>query len=489
LKNVSDVTTQKGTFGDDNLFLRGFQTGTLFRNGFRMDGPGSPQGQQFANVERIEVLKGPAAILYGRVEPGGMVNIITKQPLATPYYSLTRQFGSYDLYRTSLDATGPLTNDETLLYRFNMSYQNSGSFRDPVSNEDIFLAPILKWNISPRTQATLEMEYLHKLSNIDNQFLPLDGNRVINLPPSRNLGERNQLKTENIFVGFNWSHQFNDDWLIKHQMFFKRQNDNSDGYTFPSNIRLGDREVDRFLVRGNFTANTVANILDLTGHFKTWGLEHTLLLGGDYYYFDFPQDLVFGSISPINIDHPVHGAPGVFDPSSRSQFSQTANNYGLYLQDQITLPYHVHVMGGLRYQNMHMTNKSAGADGVFTPGDPQTDHAVTPRVGLLWQPQNWLSLYSNYAENFGANNGCGFGNKPLPPQSAQQWEVGAKSEFFDGRLSATLAYYNLTKQNVATTDPAHLFECGGGPCLLAVGEARSKGPELEIPLNPPAMSW
>ena len=132
-------------------------------------------------------------------------------------------------------------------------------------------------------------------------------------------------------------------------------------------------------------------------------------------------------------------------------------------------------MGGLRYQYVHSTNTRAWRRyGVHPRTLPQTDDAVTPRVGLLWQPQNWLSLYSNYAENFGANTGAfAFGGidarailarQTLTPQSAQQWEVGAKTEFFDGRLRATLAYFDLTKQNVATTDTAHPTECGGGGC-------------------------
>ena len=236
----------------------------------------------------------------------------------------------------------------------------------------------------------------------------------------------------------------------------------------------------------------------MTGHFKTWGLEHTLLFGGDYYRFDASLDYAFsdsfstGIYSPISITNPVHPSnPLTIDPTTKFQSKSGSDNYGLYAQDQITLPYNIHVMGGLRYQYVHSTNKTAGADSVFTAITPQTDDAVTPRVGILWQPQQWLSLYSNYAENFGANTGAfAFGGldasgnplpgKPLPPQSAQQWEVGVKTELFDGRLRATLAYFDLTKQNVATADFQHQTECGGGGCFRAFGEARSKGPELDI---------
>ncbi len=495
LRNISGVTTQTGSGGDNHLFLRGFDTQTLFRNGFRMDQTSITSfvgsNQQFANVESVEVLKGPAAILYGRVEPGGMVNIVTKQPKATPYYSLNQQFGSYDLYRTSIDATGPLTKDDTLLYRVNTSFQSNNSFRDLVKGEDVFFAPILKWNISPRTQATLEMEYNRSISSLDNQILPLVDNHFIDIPHNRNLGERNPAETENIFVGFNWSHQFNNDWSIKHQVAFKRQDQNLGINVVPQDITNG--EVGRLVTNGHFRNDTVSTSLDLTGHFKTWGLEHTLLLGGDFYQFEatgsqaFSKDFLASSV--INLDHPDHPGSNLFiDPSTLFQFDQNTENYGLYLQDQIKLPYHVHVMGGLRYQYVHSTLANAGADGVFSQtGLPQTDDAVTPRVGILWQPEKWLSLYSNYAENFGQNTGAfGFGgtvnsSKLLPAQSAQQWEVGVKTELFDGRFRATLAYYDLTKQNVATNDVTHPAPfCGGSGCSIAAGEVRSQGPELDI---------
>jgi iron complex outermembrane recepter protein len=509
LRNVSGVTTHTGNAGRPSsgnaqqLFLRGFQTDALFRNGFRMDGNGFGFNQQFANVESVEVLKGPAAILYGRVEPGGMVNITTKQPLATPYYSLNQQFGSYDLYRTSIDASGPLTKDDTLLYRVNASFQSNNSFRDLVSGEDVFFAPTLKWNINPRTQATLEMEYNRSLSSLDQQGLPFVNNKIIDLLQSRNLNERSPMETENIFVGFNWSYQFNNDWSIKHQVSFKRR-DNTQGSAIVVDSTAGllpNNRLPRFSFSGRNTEDTVATILDLTGHFKTWGLEHTLLLGGDYYRFDSLSDQLFplasnGSldIDSISFEHPIHTGsnPGLV-PTVRDSPGSGVDNYGLYLQDQIKLPYNVYVTGGLRYQYVHSTfTRALGIGDPFTHDEsfpPQTDDAVTPRVGLLWNPKKCLSLYGNYTESFGANSGSfGFvdngtptgGSKPLPPEIAQQWEVGAKTELFDGRLRATLAYYDLTKQNVTTTDTKHRNGCGGNGCSIAVGEVRSRGPELDI---------
>ena len=353
------------------------------------------------------------------------------------------------------------------------------------------MAPIVKWNISPRTQATLEMEYQHDKSNQDFQVLPFDevNNRFIDLPHNRNLSERNPTETETFFAGFNWSHQFNDDWSIKHQVNFKRVDFNQGINLNPFLIDFNDNTIGRQLFSSKVVNDTGATILDLTGHFKTWGLEHTLLFGGDYYRFNSKRNsLISDELSNISFDNPVHpGTDAAINPLPYLINSNT-DNYGLYLQDQIKLPYNVHVTGGLRYQYIH--SRTSINDRFGSPSNTvQTVDAVTPRVGLLWNPKKWLSLYSNYAENFGANTGAitstGFdpSGNPLPgkaagPTSAQQWEVGAKTELFDGRLQATLAYFDLTKQNVATANPDPILANAGFSVLA--GEVRSRGPELDI---------
>ena len=160
LRNVSGVTTSGGgnqAVGNSfsRIMLRGFPTQNYFRDGFRIDSFGynfaGAGSVEMANVESIEVLKGPAAILYGAVEPGGIVNINTKQPLDKPAYSIQQQIGSYANYRTSLDATGPLTQNKDLLYRFTMSYENDGSFRTLDYNRNLMFNPVVKWNIDANT--------------------------------------------------------------------------------------------------------------------------------------------------------------------------------------------------------------------------------------------------------------------------------------------------------------------------------------------------
>lgn len=513
LKNISGVRT---SFGGDlrnnqSIFLRGFDSNTFFRDGFRLT-QGSAS-REFANVESVEVLKGSSAILYGLVEPGGMVNVITKKPLATPYYGFSQQFGSYDLYRTTLDATGPITQNKDLLYRVNLSYENNATFRDLTGKENVFFAPVLQWNISPHTQATFELEYNHAHQGMDTgSILPIIDGQLLRVPRSRNYGEYTPLTTETIFGSFNWSHQFNDDWSVKHRFSVNQRLQTTPYSTSilavgPSNFfglfDIPANQVSRFVdaQAGSTQNNTYATNLDVTGHFDTGFLKHTLLLGGDYYRLDDGRRSENGlgpvpgsdglfhldSFSQIDLFHPVHpGSPANLGFSPGFSQNTTTDQYGLYIQDQIKLPYDVHVTGGIRYQYIHQKQGTTFFDGVTPPDlSVQTQDAVTPRAGILWQPKKWLSLYANYTESFGANTAQTFVrpglSKAIDPTSAEQYEGGLKFEAFDGKLRATLAYFDLTKTNVAVADPSHPAPaCGINGCSIAVGEIRSRGPELDI---------
>ncbi|WP_347988632.1 TonB-dependent receptor [Methylomonas sp. AM2-LC] len=509
LKNVSGVITNTtgGDGGDDtttlggtqtDITIRGFVSSTYLRNGFRLQ-----QGNRtLANVESVEVLKGPAAILYGLVEPGGMVNVVTKQPLATPYYAFSQQFGTYDNYRTTADASGPIAGNKDVLYRMNMSYQNNGNWQDFVNNEDLFLAPVLKWNISPRTQATVEFEYNRNHQGVGGYVNPFINNQLLTVPLSRNYGEYSPVNTETFFGGLNWSHQFDDDWAIKHRFSVNQISNTANlfssiGAYSPDILNavtpLAYQPFSRFEVLrttySNATQNnTYSTNLDLTGHFDTFGLKHTLLLGGDYYRLNNTNrndtSPLYTLIDPYNPVHPGQ-LPFIFGADNITGYQQRFDQYGLYGQDQIKLPYDVHVTGGIRYQYLHQNYIQTSQD-VVSGTAASTQDAVTPRVGILWHPQNWVSLYANYAESFGANSGLVWSAQnsftPVAATSASQYEGGIKTEFFDGRLRATLAYYDLTKTNVATGDPNLAHDCGNGPgsCSLAIGAVRSRGPELDI---------
>lgn len=200
------------------------------------------------------------------------------------------------------------------------------------------------------------------------------------------------------------------------------------------------------------------------------GTKHTLLLGGDYFREDFGLPFLNEVISPdldIDIFDPVYhnerSGPFIRDPARDRTFQGVTSWYGLYLQDQIELPYHFHALAGFRYDNAE-----AKDNGQLS----QADDRVSPRGGLLWRPIPELSLYGSYTENFGASNGRDDNNRALAPQTAQQWEMGAKTELWDGRFTASLAWYELTKQNIAVPDrDGH---------SRTLGEAETHGLEVEL---------
>ncbi|WP_432742693.1 TonB-dependent siderophore receptor [Methylobacter sp. G7] len=478
LRNVSGAVS--GVGGSGTFFLRGFGNYNVYRDGYKNQSQWA-HTEDLANVERVEVLKGPGSILYGRTEPGGLINFVTKQPLDTPYYSLSQQFGSFDLYRTNVDATGPLTANKDLAYRFNLGYQTNNTFQEFGSEERIFVAPSLRWNISDQTTSTLKVEYSDIKEN-GRGMVPLLGNRPANIPRERNLGDPwNFQEDEYTMVSLNTEHAFNDAWKLRHRFNFSNY-----ALTMSGRMAAGGGTGSAAPATGNvfraFFAQNIDgddyqhnffNALELTGKFKTGFAKHTLLVGGDYYRSDYRATSAGFSLATrdtTNLYTPVHqtGAPTIL-PATVSTANFTLPWFGLYAQDQVELPYNFHLLGGLRYDNAETSGTSIGPDG--GPVKETSYDQVSPRGGLVWQPIPELSAYGSYTENFGAANNF-WTAQPLPPQTAQQWETGIKTELFDGRFSGTIAYFDLKKQNVPVqVDPR---------TTLAIGEAESRGIELDL---------
>jgi iron complex outermembrane receptor protein len=497
VENISGTYSSRGAGGigggQSATFLRGFETfeyyrdGTRYNGGFNINGP-----RELANVERVEVLKGPASILYGRLEPGGMVNIVTKRPLDTPYYSLQQQFGSFDFYRTTADATGPVTQDKSVLYRVNLAYENSGSFREFLEHDRVFFAPTFHWTINDQTQANFHMEYQHDKSPFDHGF-PVAGNRPAHLPRERNLGEpgsRNESETFN--VGFDWSHAFNDNWTLRHRfdaVLLPKMDTVPSVYSGflggPCSPATGC-QVNRLTYMNKSNSENYYTTLDLLGKFETWGLKHNVLVGGDFFHQVNESNFAWAFSQPIDAYNPVHTGvdPRVLDNPNLSGPSGFTEEWGgFYTQDQIELPYHVHLLAGFRYDTVRYRSDS---DLTFNFGSPfvQSSHnllqqeAVKPRFGVLYQPIPEVSFYGNYVENFGVSNGFNADGTPLPPTSATQWEGGVKTELFDKRLTASLAWFDITKQNIAVPDPDPLKAASG--FSRAIGEVRNQGIEFDV---------
>jgi iron complex outermembrane receptor protein len=480
LNNISGVIANQSFSLTETFNLRGFTTFDYYRDGIRYQAALTQGGRrETANVERIEVLKGPASILYGRIDPGGMINLVTKKPQAQPYYSFQQQIGSYDFYRTTLDATSKLNQSGSLLYRFNMSYENSGSFREFVGNDRVFFAPVVQWKLSDRTHLTFDVEYGRGKVRPEYGTVAF-GNRPIKLPIERNLGESfAKANYENLLGGFHWSHAFNEHWKLQHR-FSVTDSAEDDNVVLPVGLQADGRTLDRFFAGfRNLKHRAYSTSLDLTGQFDTFGLRHRLLAGGDYYRFENSGTLIDNFAFPsIDIFNPVHGGSPIRDPADDFTFDLTEKWFGLYLQDQVELPYHVYLLAGMRYDNAEIASDNTFGGAQTTERSRQSK--VVPRVGLLWQPIKELAFYGNYVEGFGLPNlgSRGGGGAQLKGQTSQQYEVGVKTELFDGQWSATVAWFDLTKQNIPTghRDPV----LAGLGFLELTGEVRNRGVELDI---------
>jgi iron complex outermembrane recepter protein len=501
LENVSSVRPQS-SLGLSNAFItRGFRNGRVFRNGLVANGLGIGEGAQFdsANLERIEVLKGPAAVLFGRIEPGGLVNLVTKKPRDEPHYSVEQRFGSYDFYRTEWDATDAITEDKSLSYRFTGAYQNNKSFRDFNFNDRVLVNPSLTWRPSDATEMSLEVEALHEDYQVDRGLFAI-GNRPAPIPVSRSFIDPNDPVDTNakVNVGFNLTHAFNENWTLRNRFLYSYVYDKNTSVK-PANAftveqffdpSKGNRSYARNIFSQTSDNETYTTNLDLTGKFDLGGVSHQTLVGfdylralGTYEFYGNYMDPVKGL--EIDIYNPKYGIDPSFYANALATPSDGGLNhylfrdnwYGAYFQDHITLWDKLHIVGGGRYDwattGLGIGNSASAAQSALPS---RKDEGFSPRVGILYQPWKWVSIYGNWTTSFGANNGVTATGATINPEIGEQFEAGLKTEFFDHRLMTTLAYYHLTKENMMTPD----FRTSNLNDFAAIGEARSQGIELDM---------
>lgn len=490
LRNVSGAQAASGQY-NDNFMLRGFDATTTYRDGLRQS---QTTNYETANLERIEVLKGPASVLFGRAEPGGIQNLVTKKPLDTPYYSLQQQFGSFDLYRTTVDATGPIKNDKTLLYRMNLAYKTNNSFRDTVHQDHIFFAPSVTWRPTDRFETNLNLEYQHDEFPAQGggaAVIPAIGNRPASIPINTYLGDpvldaNKPNKQDKILLGFNWAYKFTDNWKVQNR--FQYINNDWQQTVLTGTLQPDNRTIkDTRYFSTPITRDTYATNFDLTGKFETGFLNHDVLAGFDYMLQSSKEGGGFSGVitglSNLDIYNPFYATTNL---NLLNKLTSTNNRYlqsddqwnGVYFQDHISFwDNKLHVLGGGRQDWASVSSgTSTGTTASFAniPTITTNNGHFSPRVGVVYQPLQWVSLYANYIESFGSNNaGASVTGTPFAPQIAEQHEAGVKTEFFDKRMTTTLAFFDITKSNVLAPIPGTTFSD-------VIGEVQSKGIEFDI---------
>jgi len=483
---VSGVSRQNNFGGMwDSFAIRGFAgdenvpSGVLV-NGFN-EGRGFGGPRDASNIEQIEVLKGPQSALFGRGEPGGTVNIITKKPQFTPQGSIGLSGGSYSTYRVDGDYTAPL--DSAIAFRVNGAYENAHSFRDTVKSNKYTVTPSVLANLNSATSFSYELELVHQEVPFDRGVIALNGKLGI-IPQSRFLGDpaNGPIKVDVLGHQVELQHKFSANWTAlvgfgyrdtalkgygdEPELARSRQMLYVDGHSLSRQRRFRDFKTTDLIPRG-----------EVNGRFTTWGLVHHVLAGIDY--DDFSYDSIQNRARPpvlpsaqaafyaIDIYNPVYGnlpTPGPFQSTLEKD-----QDWGAYLHDQIDITDAFKIRFGGRYDDFTQSITDRLAHSVTH----QADTAFSPEAGAVYTFSPSVSVYTAYGKGFRPNTGSNFYGQAFQPEKTTSYEVGTKLQTPDGKLSGTVALYDMTKSNILTSDPVNVGYS------LAVGEAESKGVEVD----------
>jgi iron complex outermembrane recepter protein len=466
----------------DNIYVRGFLA-DVYLDGMKLFTSG------FAttivdpyNLERIEVLHGPASVLYGQASPGGLVDLVSKRPTEDPFHEMFLSTGSYGRIQGGVDLSGPIDPNKQWLYRFTASGLDVGSQVDYVRYERVSIAPSLTWRPDVDTTITFLGTYQNDPKAGFFNELPAKGYGTLTplangqfIPTSFYPGVPivDQMSRELGQVGYLAEHRFDNVWTVRQNL---RYNGISSEITtiYPTGASATDPNS---LARSGFFENDRLSTFDLDNQaeakFAVGPFTHTALFGVDYQTGTFnstsggpPAGFTVPSISVVD---PNYNTPIPMVATGTS--SQTFNQVGLYTQDQIKLDHWVAVLG-IRWDRAESSTQSVALATATTTNTQLSNDAVTKRAALLYKFDNGIAPYIQYTESFQPQVGVAYGGSPFTPTTGQQEEVGIKYQP-SAKSLYTLAAFNLTQQNVLTPDLSHLgFN-------VQTGAARSRGIELE----------
>ena len=465
--------SKQNNFGGLTLYeysVRGFTTSEFYKDGFSAN-RGYPSTPDAANIERIEVLKGPAASLYGRGDPGGTVNIVTKKPQPEAFTTLQTSAGSWDRYRTALDINTPLDEQGDVLSRVNLAVEDNHSFRDHVDSQRVFVAPSISWQLNPDTSLLVESEIVRHSSTFDRGIVA-PNNKWNGVSRSTFLGEPNDgnIDNHNNLLQATLEHHLNDRWklrLASHYKEGKLWGDasesrplNADGHTVNRRYRERDTNWHDSITQ-----------LELRGLFDLGSWQHEMLIGTEYENFRKNERVttIAGGSYAIDIYRPIYGQPKPGGTRSGTDFFEHVESHALNLQDQIVFNDKLRAMVGARFEHFeqHIDDHRRNAK------NSQRHDALTQRAGLLYQLTPDTGLFANASTSFKPNNGLDAAGKSFDPEEGVGYEVGIKNELFDERLSSTLAFFHIDKENVLTLDPST-------DSSRAMGKARSRGFDWQV---------
>ena len=525
VKNISGVS-QYTAYND--FSIRGFRSLGNLNSGNLLNGMRglTPLWRQssLANIERVEVIKGPASALFGNAAPGGVINRVTKKPLDVARRSVTLTAGSFNTSNVYADFTGPLNEKKSLLYRLNLGYENTDGFRDLQGLTTFIVAPSFTYILSDRTQLNADLTYNNNMGNPDRGLsLPGKGD-IFSVPYYSSLGAASDYLSENTLnLSFALSHQLAKGLLFNSTYLYSNYVDRGEEHTTQHRYqKLGDGTDDPTRVEMRFdrryrhiTANNFNNYL--TWDVATGALKHKLLLGYDYFNTSIAPGLTSLSASGYLLKNgtvadgfdvakkdlylldakgnPRPNVPsfdlnstvgnrlqdvtkyifktGAGNPNGQGNAIRTYSN-GVYLQEQLHWGRLQTLLSARVEWFTDVTRDTKGIE------KKTTQTAFIPRVGLVYELTPSTNVYASWIRGFEPQSVTSQSDPevggPFDPMKSELWEVGAKGEYLNKRLSVTTSLFRIRKNN-------SLYPAGveGKPRLMvAIGEEVSRGVEFDV---------
>ncbi|AZD64051.1 iron complex outermembrane recepter protein [Pseudomonas chlororaphis] len=472
----------------DYVAMRGFNDGSvdnIYLDGLKSMGDSGTYSTMQVDpyfLERVDILKGPSSVLYGRSSPGGLVALTSKKPLLEPYHQIQATVGTQGQRGMGFDFSGPVDDDKRIAYRLTGLADRSDTQFDHNKEKRYALAPTLSIDFTDDTSLTLQAYLQHDPDGGYHSGMPADGA----------LHQRNgQRISENFFegepgidryerdqqsFGYQFEHRFNDVFTARQNFRYLDSKVKLDqvygyGWTTPTS-----NELNRYYTGGDekLHAFIVDNMLQ--AEFLTGATKHTVLMGADYQRRKTVVDWTSGSVAPINAFDPVYGNSAItyYDPLS---YLRRLEQTGVYLQDLIEMDQWRFSLG-LRQDWVETSDENRLAEASRPVGTEINDKRtkLTGRAGALYLFDNGLAPYISYSESFNPNSYADSAGNPLAPTDGTQWELGLKYQPPGTDDLYTASLFRIDQENLATKLPQENF-------YRAVGAVRSQGLELEAHLQ------
>lgn len=498
IKNVNGIAfaESRGSTGDTFL-ARGYSLGAnnVLKNGSRSSIGGSPEA---STLESVEVLKGSAALLYGGVTGGAILNMVTKKPKFNYGGEVAMRIGSYGFYKPTIDVYGPMS--KKIAFRAIATKDNANSFRDVVKTDRLYVNPSLLFKISEKTELIVQGDYLKSnytpdfgIGTVNGKIVNIGRDKYLNTPWAYN-------NTNSVTSQVNLNHKFNANWKINVLGSLQSYNRNYFGAERPAGNASG--VVARNLTRSKSQEYTYNQQINLTGFVKTGSIGHTLLVGADadqstttsnsFYYpgsatasTPYPTTYNYGSVNIL--DPSTYYGSGIMPETAiLNRTIAPVFRMGSFVQDMVSIGEKLKVLAGIRwsFQKTPTTNITNVVTGVKSKGTTidKIDKAFSPKLGVVYQALKNSSVYVSYANNFTSNSGTDIYFAPMRPSIIDQYEVGVKNDLFNKKMSLNVTWYKIMNNNLAQTA---VLDADGKPNANTsikefTGKTASEGLEIDL---------